>query len=105
MNIKTAIIKTNDVLIYILLALVVITAALVAIGGQPIYGAVVLLIGFLIISVLSGFWIVASQIADSSQRQVVLVEQSNALLKKQCTLLEKIYEKGTYDVNFQLDNV
>jgi predicted MFS family arabinose efflux permease len=82
MNIKQAIIKTNDVLVYILLALVLITAALVAIGGQPIYGTIVLLVGFVIVSVLSGFWIAISQIADNTQRQVILQEQQNALLLK-----------------------
>lgn len=81
-NVKQAIIKTNDVLVYILLALVVITAALVAIGGQPIYGTVVLLIGFIIVSVLSGFWIAISQIADSAQRQVILAEKQNKLIEK-----------------------
>lgn len=82
MDIKQAIIKTNDVLVYILLALVVITAALVAIGGQPIYGTIVLLVGFVIVSVLSGFWIAVSQMADSAQRSVILQEQQLEAIKK-----------------------
>lgn len=82
MNIKQAIIKTNDVLVYILLTLVLITAALVAIGGQPIYGTIVLLVGFVIVSVLSGFWIAISQIADNTQRQVILAEKQNKLIEK-----------------------
>lgn len=82
MNIKQAIIKTNDVLVYILLALVVITAALVAVGGQPIYGTIVLLVGFVIVSILSGFWIAVSQIADSVQRQVTVAEQQLEAIKK-----------------------
>ena len=82
MNIKQAIIKTNDVLVYILLALVIITAALVAIGGQPIYGTIVLLVGFVIVSVISGFWIAISQIADNTQRQVILQEQQLEVIKK-----------------------
>ena len=82
MNIKQAIIKTNDVLVYILLALVVITAALVAIGGQPIYGTVVLLVGFVIVSVLSGFWIAISQIAGNTQRSAILQEQQLEVIKK-----------------------
>ena len=82
MNIKQAIIKTNDVLVYILLALVIITAALVAVGGQPIYGTVVLLVGFVIVSVLSGFWIAVSQIAGSVQRSVILQEQQLKAIEK-----------------------
>jgi predicted MFS family arabinose efflux permease len=82
MNIKQAIIKTNDVLVYILLTLVVITAALVAISGQPIYGTIVLLVGFVIVSVLSGFWIAVSQIADSAQRSAILQEQHLEAIKK-----------------------
>lgn len=82
MNIKQAIIKTNDVLVYILLALVVIAAALVAVGGQPIYGTIVLLVGFVVVSVLSGFWIAVSQIADSAQRQTILQEQQLEAIKK-----------------------
>lgn len=82
MNIKQAIIKTNDVLVYILLALVVITAALVAIGGQPIYGTIVLLVGFVIVSVFSGFWIAVSQMADSAQRSAILQEQQLEVIKK-----------------------
>lgn len=98
MNIKKAIIKTNDVLVYILLALVLITAILVAIAGQPIYGTIVLLVGFVIVSVLSGFWIAVSQIADSSQRQVILTEKQN-------TLLEKIYKQGEVNIELQFPNV
>lgn len=82
MNIKQAIIKTNDVLVYILLTLVLITAALIAIGGQPIYGIIVLLVGFVIVSVLSGFWIAISQIAGNTQRQVILQEQTLEVIKK-----------------------
>lgn len=82
MTIKQAIIKTNDVLVYILLALVVIAAALVAVGGQPIYGTIVLLVGFVIVSVLSGFWIAVSQIAGNTQRSAILQEQQLEAIKK-----------------------
>lgn len=93
MNIKQAIIKTNDVLVYILLTLVVITAALVAIGGQPIYGTIVLLVGFVIVSVLSGFWIAVSQVADSAQRSVTLQEQQLEAIKK----LDRSLEAHNYN--------
>jgi predicted MFS family arabinose efflux permease len=82
MNIKQAIIKTNDALVYILLALVLITAILVAIGGQPIYGTVVLIVGWIIVAMLSGLWICISSIADNTQRSIVLTEQQNTLLLK-----------------------
>lgn len=82
MNVKQLIVKVNDWIVYLLLALVVITAALVAIGGQPVYGTVVLLIGFLIVSVLSGFWIAISTISENGQRTNLLLEKQNALLLK-----------------------
>lgn len=82
MNVKQLIVRVNDWIVYLLLTLVVITAALVAIGGQPIYGTVVLLIGFLIVSVLSGFWIAISTISENGQRTNVLLEKQSKLIEK-----------------------
>jgi hypothetical protein len=39
-------------------------------------------VGFVIVSVLSGFWIAISQIADNTQRQVILQEQQLEAIKK-----------------------
>ncbi len=97
MNIKQAIIKTNDALVYILLVLVLITAILVAIGGQPIYGTITLIVGWVIVAMLSGLWICISSIADNTQRQVLLTEQQNALITK-------IYKQGQHNIEIQFPN-
>lgn len=68
MNIKNAIIKTNDAMVYLLLAFVAIIAILTAIGGGIIYGIIFGLVGFCICAVLSGFWIVLSAMLDTQQK-------------------------------------
>ena len=68
MNIKNAIIKTNDVMVYVLFAFVAILAILTAIGGSIIHGIIFGLIGFCICAVLSGFWIVLSAMLDTQQK-------------------------------------
>ncbi|UZS00841.1 hypothetical protein [Pseudomonas phage vB_PsaM_M1] len=81
MKIKELIIKTNDVLAYILLALVCITAFLTGMFN-PIHGAVVGVVGLILFAMLSGAWFVLSSIADSAQKTNVLLEKQNALLLK-----------------------
>ena len=68
MNIKNAIVKTNDILVFLLFAFVAILAILTAIGGSIIYGIIFGLIGFCICSMLSGFWIVLSAMLDTQQK-------------------------------------
>ena len=43
---------------------------------------IVLLVGFVIVSVLSGFWIAISQIAGNTQRSVTIQEQQLEVIKK-----------------------
>lgn len=68
MNIKNAIIKTNDAMVYLLFAFVAILAILTAIGGNILYGIIFGVIGFCICAVLSGFWIVLSAMLDTQQK-------------------------------------
>lgn len=68
MNIKNAIIKTNDAMVYLLLAFVAILAILTAIGGNILHRIIFGVIGFCICAVLSGFWIVLSAMLDTQQK-------------------------------------
>ena len=68
MNIKNAIVKTNDILVFLLFAFVAILAILTAIGGSIIQGIVFGLIGFCICSMMCGFWIVLSAMLDTQQK-------------------------------------
>ena len=68
MNIKNAIIKTNDAMVYLLFAFVAILAILTAIGGSIVQGIIFGLIGFCICSMLCGFWIVLSAMLDTQQK-------------------------------------
>lgn len=102
MKFKEMVVKVNDFVFYAGFAVICITSAIIG-ATSGIYGALFGIVGLLVFCMLSGAWFVLSSIADNSQRQVILTEQGNALLKKQVSLLEKIYESRTYDVNFQLD--
>ena len=68
MNIKNAIVKTNDILVFLLFAFVAILAILTAIGGSIIQGIIFGLIGFCICSMMCGFWIVLSAMLDTQQK-------------------------------------
>lgn len=68
MNIKNAIIKTNDILVFLLFAFVAILTILTAIGGGIIQGIIFGLIGFCLCSMLCGFWIVLSAMLDTQQK-------------------------------------
>ena len=81
MNIKELIIKTNDVIAYILLTLVCITAFLTGMVN-PIHGAVVGVVGLIVFSLMAGLWFVLSSICDSAQRSAILQEQQLEAIKK-----------------------
>ena len=83
MNIKSAIIKTIDWLIYLALAFILLIGLITAFAmGQPFQAGLFILFGWLLVSMLVGFWFVLSSICDNTARQVVLTEKNNALLGK-----------------------
>ena len=82
MTIKELVLKVNDVLCYILFAIICITAAIVGLTSNPLYGAAFGIGGLILFSLMSGYWFAISSIAENSARQVVLQEQQNKLLGK-----------------------
>ena len=68
MNIKSAIIKTNDILAYIAFAAVVVIAIGCVLGGKVGAGFAVLVGGWIVCSLLFGFWFVLSDMADSLRK-------------------------------------
>lgn len=81
MNVKEFVLKTNDFICYILLALVCIGSLLVG-AVNPIYGAVAGVVGLILFAFITGYWFVLSSMADSAQKTNVLLEKQNALLLK-----------------------
>jgi hypothetical protein len=82
MNIKELVLKVNDVLCYIIFAIICITAAIVGLTSNPFYGAAFGIGGLILFSLMSGYWFAVSSIASNTARQVVLQEKNNALLGK-----------------------
>ena len=82
MTIKELVLKVNDVLCYIIFAIICITAAIVGLTSNPFYGAAFGIGGLILFSLMSGYWFAISSIAENSARQVVLQEQQNKLLGK-----------------------
>ena len=83
MNIKSAIIKTIDWLIYLALAFILLIGLITAFAmGQPFQAGLFILFGWLLTAMLGGFWFVLSSICDNTARQVVLQEQQNKLIEK-----------------------
>lgn len=68
MQIKQAIIKTNDILAYIAFAAVLIIGVAVMLGGKVGAGLAVLVGGWIVCSLLFGFWFVLSDMADSLRK-------------------------------------
>jgi TM2 domain-containing membrane protein YozV len=68
MNIKKAIIKTNDVLAYIAFAVVLIIGLVMIIGGKIGAGLIVLVGGWVACSLVMGVWFVLSDMADSLRK-------------------------------------
>lgn len=87
MNIKSAIIKTVDWLIYLSLAFILLIGLITAFAmGQPFQAGLFILFGWLLVAMLGGFWFALSSLVDNTARQVVLQEQ-------QAKLLGKIYKE------------
>lgn len=68
MQIKQAIIKTNDILAYIAFAAVLIIGVVMMLGGNVGAGFAVLVGGWIVCSLLFGFWFVLSDMADSLRK-------------------------------------
>jgi uncharacterized MAPEG superfamily protein len=68
MNIKSAIIKTNDILAYIAFAAVVVIAIGCVLGGKVGAGLAVLVGGWIVCSLLFGLWFWLSEIADNLRK-------------------------------------
>lgn len=82
MTIKELVLKVNDVLCYIIFAIICITAVIVGLTSNPLYGAAFGTGGLILFSLMSGYWFAISSIAENSARQVVLQEQQNKVLGK-----------------------
>lgn len=97
MTIKNAIVKTNDMLCYIVIGLVLISSFLIAIGGHPLGGMLVAGVGWLICSLAYGTWFVLSSIASNTAKQ-------NELIVKQNLLIEKLNRSFEAHLNNQFPN-
>ena len=83
MNIKAAIIKTIDWLIYLALAFILLIGLITAFAmGQPFQAGLFILFGWLLVAMLGGFWFALSSLCDNTARQVLLQEQQNKLIEK-----------------------
>ena len=70
MNIKSTVIKTNDVLAYIAFAAVLIIGVFMILGGSIGAGLAVLVGGWVVCSLVFGMWFVLSDMSDSLRKMV-----------------------------------
>ena len=82
MTIKELVLRINDVICYLIFAIICITAVIVGLTSNPFYGAAFGIGGLILFSLMSGYWFAISSIAENSARQVVLAEKNQALLGK-----------------------
>ena len=83
MNIKSAIIKTIDWLIYLALAFILLIGLITAFAmGQPFQAGLFILFGWLLVAMLGGFWFALSSLCDNTAKQVLLQEQQNKLIER-----------------------
>ena len=83
MNIKSAIIKTIDWLIYLALGFILLIGLITAFAmGQPFQAGLFILFGWLLVAMLGGFWFCLSALLDNTVKQVVLQEQQNKLIER-----------------------
>lgn len=82
MTIKELVLKINDVLCYILFAIICITAAIVGMTSGVIYGAGFGIGGLILFSLMSGYWFAVSSIASNTARRVLLQEQQNKMIER-----------------------
>ena len=99
MNIKSAIIKTIDWLIYLALAFILLIGLITAFAmGQPFQAGLFILFGWLLVAMLGGVWFALSSLCDNTARQVLLQEQ-------QVKLLGKIYKELQENRNNPFDTL
>ncbi|MNE34639.1 hypothetical protein D3C80_1283690 [compost metagenome] len=77
MNIKRAIIKTNDVLAYIAFVAVAVVSAVLMLQGQVGIGAITMVIGWIVCCLVFGVWFVLSSIADNVRVQTDLMRSDS----------------------------
>ncbi len=68
MSIKSAIIKTNDVLAYFAFGMVLLIAVVMMFQGKVLAALAVAVGGWIVCSVLSGLWFLLSNINDNLQK-------------------------------------
>lgn len=99
MNIKSAIIKTIDWLIYMALAFILLIGLITAFAmGQPFQAGLFILFGWLLVAMLGGFWFALSSLVDNTAKQVLMTEKNSALLGK-------IYKQMQDDRNNPFDTL
>lgn len=76
MNIKRAIIKTNDVLAYIAFFAVAVVSVVLMLQGKVGIGAITMVIGWIVCCLVFGVWFVLSSIADNVRVQTELMRKS-----------------------------
>lgn len=96
MSIKTAIIKTNNVLCYIVIALVGLVAFSIFMSGNVGIAIATGLGGWVICCIVYGFWFVLVSISENTTKQ-------NMLLEQQLTLMSSIYKKIPEDKTWDFD--
>ena len=77
---KEWIIKVNDLLIYLVFGLLACFSAIMLTSGSIIPALIFFVVGFILLSLLSGAWIVLSSICEQSAKQNILLEK---ILKEQ----------------------
>lgn len=77
---KEWIIKVNDCLIYLVFGLLACFSAVMLTNGSIIPSLIFFVVGFILLSLLSGAWIVLSTIKDNAAKQTELLEK---ILKEQ----------------------
>ena len=83
MNIKSAIIKTIDWLIYLALAFILLIGLITAFAmGQPFQAGLFILFGWLLVAMMGGFWFCLSALVDNTAKQMLLQEQQNKLIDR-----------------------
>lgn len=75
MNMKSICIKINDVLAYIVLAVVLVSSAMVCLTAGVFTGLLVGAGGLVLCSLMFGFWFCLSGMHDQAVKQTVLLEK------------------------------
>jgi hypothetical protein len=82
MNIKQAIVVTNDFMCYVCLFLVSLVAVLCVFNEGVVVGLLVFLGGWVLCSLMFGLWFVLSKISEDLMEQVRLTKEQNRILNR-----------------------